>query len=59
MIAHDILPSIEVVKVLAPVDVTDDTPMVGAIIDHAQYLGGYYALQSGVLADAGAISTGL
>ena len=57
MIGRDILSQVEVVKVLAPIDVTDNTAMVGAIINMADYLGGYYAIQSGVLADAAATWT--
>lgn len=59
MIGRDILASIDVVKVFAPADVTDNTPMVGAIIDMSAYLGGFYAIQSGTLADAGASWTPL
>ena len=59
MIGRDILSKVEVVKVVAPLDVTDNTAFVGAIIDMADYLGGYYAIQSGVLADAGATWTAL
>ena len=54
MISRDILGSVEVVKVVAPLDVTDNTAFVGAIINMADYVGGYYAIMSGVLADAGA-----
>jgi len=54
MIHRDLLGSIEIVKVVAPLDVTDNTPFVGAVIDHSKYSGGYYAIMSGVLADAGA-----
>lgn len=59
MISQDILSRIEVVKVFAPYDETGNTAMVGAIIDHSQYLGGFYALLSGVLADAAATWTPL
>lgn len=54
MIHTDLLGSVEIVKVVAPLDVSDNTPFVGAVIDHSKYVGGYYAIMSGVLADAGA-----
>lgn len=54
MIGRDILSNIAVVKAVAPLDVTDNTAFVGAIIDNRDYLGGFYAVTSGVLADAGA-----
>lgn len=59
MIGRDILSHLDVVKVIAPIDVTDNTPSVGAIIDMADYLGGFYMIGSGVLADAGATWTAL
>lgn len=54
MISKDLLASIEVVKVIAPKDETGNTAFVGAIIDHSLYVGGFYVISSGVLADAGA-----
>lgn len=57
MNSQDILSKLAVVKVIAPVDETGNTPLVGAIIDHSQYMGGFYSLCSGVLADAGATWT--
>lgn len=57
MIGRDILSDVAVVKAVAPIDVTDNTAFVGAIIDNRDYLGGFYAITSGVLADAAATWT--
>ena len=54
MIASDLMASVEVVRALSPASNTDDTARVAQIIDHSLYTGGFYAIQTGNLADAGA-----
>src|SRR4051812_33710971 len=51
---RDTYHSLKFVTAIAPVTVTDNSPIVGAIINHANFQSLTYAIQAGTLADADA-----
>jgi hypothetical protein len=51
---RDTYHSLKFVTAIAPVTVTDNSPIVGAIISHANFQSLTYAIQTGNLADADA-----
>lgn len=54
MVQKDMSNNIEVRPVIAPIVATDNTPLVGAIIDHNDFNSVTYVINTGTLADADA-----